>query len=85
MLIRENVQGLVRTGLNDCRRLDTDVHLKRHLGNALNVGLTPEQLVELIIHDTWYGAAPASEDSDPLNSSMLCWWQPRRVTVRGTV
>ena len=39
--------------------MNREVQLKRHLGNALNVGLTPEQLVELIIHDTWYGAAPA--------------------------
>ena len=39
--------------------MNREVQLKRHLGNALNVGLTPEQIVELIIHDTWYGAAPA--------------------------
>ena len=36
-----------------------EVQLKRHLGNALNIGLTPEQVVELIIHDTWYSGAPA--------------------------
>ena len=39
--------------------MNREVQLKRHLGNALNVGLTPEQVVELIIHDTWYGGAPA--------------------------
>ncbi len=39
--------------------MNREVQLKRHLGNALNVGLTPEQIVELIIHDTWYGGAPA--------------------------
>ncbi len=39
--------------------LNREVQLKRHLGNALNVGLTPDQVVELIIHDTWYGGAPA--------------------------
>ena len=39
--------------------MNREVQLKRHLGNALNVGLTPDQLVELIIHDTWYGGAPA--------------------------
>ena len=39
--------------------LNREVQLKRHLSNALNVGLTPEQVVELIIHDTWYGGAPA--------------------------
>ena len=39
--------------------MNREVQLKRHLGNALNVGLTPNQIVELIIHDTWYGGAPA--------------------------
>ncbi|MGE3538346.1 MAG: carboxymuconolactone decarboxylase family protein [Candidatus Tectimicrobiota bacterium] len=39
--------------------LDRVPQLRQHLGNALNVGLTPEQLVELIIHATWYGGAPA--------------------------
>ena len=39
--------------------MNREVQLKRHLGNALNIGLTPDQVVELIIHDTWYGAAPA--------------------------
>ena len=39
--------------------LQREVQLRRHLSNALNVGLTPEQIVELIIHDTWYGGAPA--------------------------
>ena len=37
--------------------LNREVQLRRHLGNALNIGLTPEQVVELIIHDTWYGGA----------------------------
>ncbi|PON16901.1 hypothetical protein C2W62_15985 [Candidatus Entotheonella serta] len=41
--------------------------LRRHLGNALNIGLTPEQIVELIIHDTWYGGAPAG-----INALILC-------------
>ena len=39
--------------------LNREVQLRRHLSNALNVGLTSEQIVELIIHDTWYGGAPA--------------------------
>ena len=39
--------------------MNREVQLKRHLGNSLNIGLTPEQVVELIIHDTWYGGAPA--------------------------
>ena len=38
--------------------LNREVQLRRHLGNALNIGLTPEQIVELIIHDTWYAGAP---------------------------
>ena len=38
--------------------LNREVQLRRHLGNALNIGLTPEQVVELIIHDTWYAGAP---------------------------
>ena len=47
--------------------LTRETQLRRHLGNALNIGLTPEQLVELIIHDTWYGGAPAG-----LNALTLC-------------
>src|SRR6266852_9250498 len=31
-----------------------ETQLRRHLGNALHIGLTPEQIVELVIHDTWY-------------------------------
>ena len=47
--------------------LAREPQLRRHLGNALHVGLTPEQIVELIIHDTWYGGAPAG-----LNALALC-------------
>jgi 4-carboxymuconolactone decarboxylase len=47
--------------------LGREPQLRRHLGNALNIGLTPEQIVELIIHDTWYGGAPAG-----LNALALC-------------
>src|SRR5256886_15309157 len=47
--------------------LAREPQLRRHLGNALNVGLTSEQIVELIIHDTWYGGAPAG-----LNALALC-------------
>jgi len=42
--------------------LARETQLRRHLGNALHVGLTPEQLVELIIHDTWYAGAPAGAE-----------------------
>src|SRR4030095_6369668 len=47
--------------------LARETQLRRHLGNALHVGLTPQQIVELIIHDTWAGAAPAR-----LNALALC-------------
>ncbi|MBM3226322.1 MAG: hypothetical protein FJZ47_21365 [Candidatus Tectomicrobia bacterium] len=47
--------------------LDREVQLRRHLGNALHIGLTPAQIVELIIHATWYGGAPAG-----LNALALC-------------
>ena len=47
--------------------LAREPQLRRHLGNALHIGLTPEQIVELIIHDTWYGGAPAG-----LNALALC-------------
>jgi 4-carboxymuconolactone decarboxylase len=47
--------------------LAREPQLRQHLGNALNLGLTPEQIVELIIHDTWYGGAPAG-----LNALALC-------------
>jgi len=47
--------------------LARETQLRRHLGNALHVGLTPEQIVELIIHDTWYSGAPAG-----LNALALC-------------
>ena len=39
--------------------MNREVQLKRHLGNALNVGLTPNQPLELIIRGTWYRGAPA--------------------------
>jgi len=47
--------------------LAREPQLRQHLGNALHIGLTPEQIVELIIHDTWYGGAPAG-----LNALALC-------------
>lgn len=47
--------------------LAREPQLRQHLGNALHVGLTPEQLVELIIHATWYSGAPAG-----LNALTLC-------------
>ena len=40
--------------------LQRQTQLKRHLGNALNLGLTPEQIVEVLIHMVWYGGAPAT-------------------------
>src|SRR3989442_14312347 len=47
--------------------LARETQLRRHLGNALHIGLTPEQIVQLIIHDTCYGGAPAA-----LNALALC-------------
>jgi alkylhydroperoxidase/carboxymuconolactone decarboxylase family protein YurZ len=47
--------------------LAREPQLRQHLGNALHIGLTPEQIVELIIHGTWYGGAPAG-----LNALALC-------------
>src|SRR4029453_3722548 len=47
--------------------LARETQLRRHLGNALHVGLTPEQIVELIFHHTWEGGAPAG-----LNALALC-------------
>ncbi len=38
--------------------LQREAQLRRHLGNALNLGLTPEQIVEVLIHMTFYGGAP---------------------------
>src|SRR5262245_65362431 len=46
--------------------LARETQLRRHLGNALHVGLTPEQIVELIIHNTWYGGAPAGLNAPAL-------------------
>jgi 4-carboxymuconolactone decarboxylase len=47
--------------------LAREPQLRRHLGNARNVGLPPAQIVELILHDTWYGGVPAG-----LNALALC-------------
>lgn len=47
--------------------LDRAPQLRQHLGNALHIGLTPEQLIELIIHATWYGGAPVG-----INALALC-------------
>ena len=47
--------------------LAREPQLRQHLGNALNLGLTPEQLVELIIHATWYSGVPAG-----INALTLC-------------
>ena len=47
--------------------LAREPQLRQHLGNALHISLTPAQIVELIIHDTWYGGVPAG-----LNALALC-------------
>ena len=34
--------------------------MTRHVGNALNLGLTPQQVVEVMIHASWYGGVPTA-------------------------
>lgn len=40
--------------------LQRETQLKRHFGNALNMGLSPEQIVELLVHVAFYGGIPAA-------------------------
>ena len=39
--------------------LQRENQLRRHTGNALNVGVTPDQIVEVFIHATFYAGFPA--------------------------
>jgi 4-carboxymuconolactone decarboxylase len=39
--------------------LQKDNQLRRHTGNALNLGLTPQQIVEVFIHAAFYCGVPA--------------------------
>ena len=40
--------------------LERDTQLKRHISNALNMGLNPEQIVEVLIHMAFYRGVPAT-------------------------
>ena len=40
--------------------LERDIQLKRHVSNALNLGLSPNQIVELLIHMAFYRGVPAT-------------------------
>jgi alkylhydroperoxidase/carboxymuconolactone decarboxylase family protein YurZ len=40
--------------------LERHTQLRGHTGNALNLGLTPEQIVEIFIHLALYGGAPVA-------------------------
>ncbi len=40
--------------------LERDIQLKRHVGNAINMGLTPDQIVEVLIHIAFYRGVPAT-------------------------
>lgn len=43
--------------------LERDTQLKRHISNALNMGLSPEQIVEVLIHMAFYRGVPAIYNS----------------------
>ena len=40
--------------------LERDTQLKRHVGNAINLGLSPNQIVEVLIHMAFYRGVPAT-------------------------
>jgi 4-carboxymuconolactone decarboxylase len=40
--------------------LERDTQLKRHVGNAVNLGLSPDQIVEVLIHMAFYRGVPAT-------------------------
>ncbi len=43
--------------------LQRENQLTRHVANALNLGLTPQQVIEVMIHASWYGGLPAAFNS----------------------
>ncbi len=43
--------------------LKRDNQVRRHLGNALNLGLTPVQIVEVLMHSSFYSGVPAALDA----------------------
>jgi 4-carboxymuconolactone decarboxylase len=40
--------------------LEQDAQLRRHVGNAINLGLRPDQVVEVLIHMAFYRGVPAT-------------------------
>jgi len=40
--------------------LQRENQLRAHIGNAVNLGLTPEQVIEVFIHAAFYGGVPAA-------------------------
>ena len=40
--------------------LQKDNQLRRHTGNALNLGLSPEQIIEVFIHAAFYSGVPSA-------------------------
>ena len=43
--------------------LKRDNQVRRHLGNALNLGLTPVQIIEVLMHSSFYSGVPATLDA----------------------
>ena len=43
--------------------LKRDNQTRRHLGNALNLGLTPIQIIEVLMHSSFYSGVPATLDA----------------------
>ena len=39
--------------------LQRENQLRRHVANAVNLGLTPQQVIEVMIHASFYGGVPA--------------------------
>ena len=40
--------------------LQRENQLRRHVVNAVNLGLTPQQVIEVMIHASFYGGVPAA-------------------------
>ncbi len=40
--------------------LQRENQLRRHVANAVNLGLTPQQVIEVMIHASFYGGVPAA-------------------------
>ena len=51
--------------------LKRDNQVRRHLGNALNLGLTPIQIVEVLMHSSFYSGVPATLDALTIASEVF--------------